>query len=157
MNYSKLNNPIYNLICKGDVANESIFAIILYSANQLNNKVKNEVTHAADWSRMSSATSPHVFKEGDKKDIKFIDDFLKKNKYTMFLRKIDSCFPDSIIKKCLEDNNNLIKRKNRLFYIENKIRCLMIFQRILHFKYYYFSLFSFFVMAFFFTKVFINF
>jgi hypothetical protein len=148
MNYSKLNTPIYNLICKGDVANESIFAIILYSANQLNNKVKNEVTHVADWSRMSSATSPHIFKEGDKKDILFIDDFLKKNKFTMFLRKVDSCFPDNILKNYImkdydDIKNNLIKRKNRLFYIENKIRCLMIFQRILKFKNYYFSLFAF--------------
>jgi hypothetical protein len=161
MNYSKLNTPIYNLICKGDVANESIFAIILYSANQLNNKVKNEVTHAADWSRMSSATSPHIFKEGDKKDILFIDDFLKKNKFTMFLRKVDSCFPDNILKNYImkdydDIKNNLIKRKNRLFYIENKIRCLMIFQRILKFKNYYFSLFAFFAITFFFTKMFMN-
>uniref|UniRef100_A0A6C0D8K7 Uncharacterized protein n=1 Tax=viral metagenome TaxID=1070528 RepID=A0A6C0D8K7_9ZZZZ len=150
MNYSKLNTHIYNLICKGDVANESIFAIILYSANQLNNTVKNEVTHAADWSRMSSATSPHVFKEGDKKDIKFIDDFLKKNKYTMFLRKIDKKFPDSIIKKCFEDNNNLLKRKRKLIYIEYKLKFIYIIQRIMHFK--YFSLLSLFAITFFFTK-----
>ena len=31
INYSKVNSPIYTLICKGDVANESIFSIILHS------------------------------------------------------------------------------------------------------------------------------
>jgi hypothetical protein len=160
LNYSKINTPIYNLICKGDVANESIFAIILYSANQLNENVMKAKTHAVDWSRPSSATSPHIFKEGDKKDILFIDDFLKKNKFTMFLRKVDSCFPDDILKNyIMKDYNNknyFIKRKNRLFYIENKIRYLMIFQRIMRFKSYYFSLFTFFTFAFFFTKMFMN-
>jgi hypothetical protein len=79
----------------------------------------------------------------------------------MFLRKVDSSFPNDTLKKYImkdynNSNNNLIKRKNKLFYIENKLRCLMLFQRILQFKNYYFSLFSFFTIAFFFTKMFMN-
>ena len=56
-------------------------------------------THATDWSRMSTATSPHVFKNADKTDITFIEKFLKENKYTMFIRKVDPEFPDEILQK----------------------------------------------------------
>jgi hypothetical protein len=92
-----IHNPqLYNLVCDGPIANESIFAIILYSYNQLK-ETKNEVTHAADWNRMSSVTSPHVFKEGNAKDLEFISDFLQRNKYVMFLRKIHPDFPDKVL------------------------------------------------------------
>ena len=96
ISYSILNKKIYNMICNGGLANESIFAIILQSFYQLS-QIKNENTHATDWSRMSSTTSPHLFKYGSKRDIDFIREFKKNNKYTMFLRKVDPLFPDDII------------------------------------------------------------
>jgi hypothetical protein len=48
---------------------------------------------------MSSKTSPHVFKDACKTDIAFIENFLKENKYTMFIRKVSPEFPDEVIKK----------------------------------------------------------
>ena len=69
------NEPkITHLICEGGLANESLFSIILCACKQLesNGPVISEVTHLTDWDRMSSFTSPHVFKEVTNSDIKFI-------------------------------------------------------------------------------------
>jgi hypothetical protein len=117
--YSNVNTNIYKLICNGDVANESIFAIMLESLNQLKN-VKQNVTHAVDWSRMSSPTSPHVFKEGDKRDLLFINDFLDKNRYTMFLRKVDKKFPDKILIEYINKDDDIINRTARVRRLERK-------------------------------------
>jgi len=98
LEFPMYNNRLFKIICDGGVANESIFAIILYSYKQLDYIIK-AATHAADWIRTSSPTSPHIFMEGDEKDVTFISDFLRENKYTMFLRKVHSSFPDEILCK----------------------------------------------------------
>lgn len=98
--YASSNNVLFQRVCKGGLANESIFAIILHGLKLLND-VKNEISHATDWDKMSSPTSPYVFKHGTQEDIEFIDTFLTKHKYTMFLRKVDVGFPDKIIKDYL--------------------------------------------------------
>jgi len=117
--YSRVNTNIYTLICSGDVANESIFAIMLYAVNKLK-EVKQCVTHSADWSRMTSATSPHVFKEGDKKDLLFINDFLEKNRYTMFLRKVDPKFPDQILTEYINKDDDIANRRKRICRLEKR-------------------------------------
>ena len=108
--YSNINNNIYKFICNGNIANESIFSIILYSYNKLKN-VKSSITHATDWSRMTSATSPHIFKEGNDNDITFITNFLNENKYTMFLRKVDIDFPDEILLDFIYGKEYICKKK----------------------------------------------
>jgi hypothetical protein len=98
---------IVKTICDGGLANESLFAIIFYACKQLNNThLISSSTHATDWSRMTSATSPHLFKYANKTDIDFIEKFLKENKYTMFIRKISPEFPDTILKKYIYDYSN---------------------------------------------------
>jgi len=87
---------MYKRVCEGGLANESIFAIILHGLKLLGN-VKNEISHATDWANMSSPTSPYVFKKGTSAEIQFINTFLEKNKYTMFLRKVDPSFPDDML------------------------------------------------------------
>ena len=119
LTYSKINTNIYTLICRGDVANESIFAIMLQAVNKLK-EVKQAVTHAADWSRMTSATSPHVFKDGNKTDLLFINDFLEKNCYTMFLRKVDANFPDQIIREYINKDENVVTRRSRVCRLERR-------------------------------------
>jgi len=128
--YPQKNKEIYDLICKGEVANESIFAIMLYAQNSLK-LVKNEDATATDWTRMMSSTSPYLFKEGDCKDKKFIDDYLKEKKYTMFLRKVDKSFPDSLLIEYIngkEDSSIVSKRKSRV---------IQLYYRMLSVKYYY--------------------
>ena len=99
-NYLYTKKEIVKTICAGGLANESLFAIIFYACNQLNKKhLISSATHATDWSRMASSTSPHVFKEANQTDITFIEKFLKKNKYTMFIRKVSPEFPDTILEK----------------------------------------------------------
>jgi hypothetical protein len=92
---------ITKTICSGKIANESLFAVILYCYRQLylNGPVISASTHMADWSRTTSPTSPHIFKEGNEKDIKFIDSSLEKNKHFMFIRKVSPEFPNDILKR----------------------------------------------------------
>ena len=83
--------------------------------------VKNEVTHAVDWSRMRGPNSPHVFKDGNETDISFLDQFSKKNKYSMFLRKVDKSFPDNLLAKYITDVFNdplTINRRKNIRYME---------------------------------------
>jgi hypothetical protein len=58
----------------------------------------------ADWFRMSSPTSPHLFKDGSEEDIQFIDNFLAKNDFAMFIRKVHPKFPDEILRKYIRDD-----------------------------------------------------
>lgn len=141
LEYAIYNQKLYNIICQGGIANESIFAIILYSYNQLK-AAKKAVTHGADWSRMSSPTSPHVFTEGTDKDITFIQDFLRENKYTMFLRKVDKYFPDDILEKftstiLFEDANSFKIYSNTSYF---------------HLFYYFFLFIAFIAPLFYFMK-----
>jgi hypothetical protein len=94
--YFHLKGDITTTICQGGLANESLFAIILAANNELKNVICS-VTHITDWSRMTSSTSPHVFKEGNEIDIKFIENELKEKKYQMFIRKVAPEFPDAIL------------------------------------------------------------
>jgi len=117
------------IICDGGLANESIFAIILYWYNQLqyqNTHVISDVTHISDWTRMSSPTSPHIFKEGNEDDTKFIYSSLEKTKYAMFIRKIAPEFPDSMLRHIIyqyndkEDAKLVIKKSLHYIYFEWK-------------------------------------
>jgi hypothetical protein len=106
LHFSRTQVPVVKTICDGGLANESLFAIILYGYKQLTRvkgsnvvEVINGVTHLADWSRMASATSPHIFKEGDTRDIRFLETNLPQHKCVMFFRKVSPDFPDDILRK----------------------------------------------------------
>lgn len=92
-------NDIYQIVNAGGLANESIFAIILQTFNELTNpnKLLNAVSTITDWSRMSSPTSPYLFKEATPENINIISNLLKENPHAMFLRKVDRAFPDQPI------------------------------------------------------------
>ena len=92
-------NNIYRTVNEGGLANESIFAIMLQTFNELTNSklLVNDVSTITDWSRMSSPTSPFLFKEGNEENINIIKNLLKENKYSIFLRKVDRSFPDQTI------------------------------------------------------------
>ena len=61
---------------------------------------------------MSSATSPHVFKDVDEDDINFIDKELEKNNYAMFIRKVTPEFSDEVLR------HYIFKEDNELVLIE---------------------------------------
>jgi hypothetical protein len=54
---------------------------------------------------MSSFTSPHIFKDANSTDIKFIDTELAKNKYALFIRKIAPEFPDDVLRDYIYKKN----------------------------------------------------
>jgi hypothetical protein len=94
---------ITKTICDGGLANESLFAIIFKFYGELETEssrscIRSVVTHLTDWSRRSTSTSPHVFKEANEEDIKFINKELERNFYCMFIRKISPQFPDEILR-----------------------------------------------------------
>lgn len=121
-------NNIYQSVNEGGIANESIFAIILQSFKELTNKqtMINENSSVADWSRMSSPTSPHVFKEGTDEDVNIICNLLKEHKYTMFLRKVHKSFPEEKLHKIMYNTDfghtydqlryNPVKQQNIIYY-----------------------------------------
>lgn len=119
--FVKLKPDFVTNICKGGLANESLFAIILYYCKQLQNteEVLKQSTHISDWSRMSSVTSPHVFKYGDERDLDFIYKELKKNKYSMFIRKVDKDFPNQILNNIIYSENSNNNEKNIFNKISN--------------------------------------
>ena len=94
--YMVHKNSTYNIICEGGLANESIFAIILRSFDELDNVI-NSTSTITDWSRMEGPTSPHCFIEGNKEDISFIVKSLQEETYAMFLRKVHKRFPENLL------------------------------------------------------------
>lgn len=103
---------LLNLISDGGLANESLFAIIFKFYGILeNNKVINYSSHIVDWTRMTSATSPHVFREGNTKDIEFIDTELERNPYVMFIRKVSPDFSDDILYNYIYEYNKDADKK----------------------------------------------
>ena len=138
---------ITSTVCSGGLANESLFAIILYAYKQLNGAIC-AVSHTTDWSRRSSSTSPHLFKEANELDIKFIDNSLEKDKYVMFIRKIAPEFPDEILRYYIyehskKNDENLCLREPLIFiYLKYKM-CFFYGLPILIFlyalKYFYYN------------------
>lgn len=96
--FVELESKMFRLICKGGIANESIFAIILKHSNLLQ-YVINENSTIMDWKSMSSSTSPYLFSKEE--DMESIYELIEKNKYAMFLRKIDKNFPNELLEKIL--------------------------------------------------------
>jgi len=103
------------IICSGGLANESLFAIILQVYKQLNDVIC-AVTHTTEWARPASSTSPHLFKDADEQDIKFIDKSLNNDKYVMFIRKISPEFPDTVLREYIY---NYSKEKDDKLVISN--------------------------------------
>jgi hypothetical protein len=119
LHFVNKQQKITTTVCNGGLANESLFAIIMYAYRQLN-EVICSVSHTTDWSRRGSPTSPHLFKEANELDIKFIDNSLEKDKYAMFIRKIAPEFPNEILKYYIYEHSKkkdeeLILRKPLLF------------------------------------------
>jgi len=118
INFIKTYPDLVNTISSGGLANESLFAIAMYICNQLQTKnVICGVTHLTDWSRMTSPTSPYLFKNVSNVDIKFIDDSLETNKYAVFIRKVAPEFPDEILRQYIfeKDESKLVIREPFIF------------------------------------------
>ena len=112
---------IYDIIIQGIIANESIFAIALAYFSQLE-KVVNRSSSLCDWTRMSSPTSPYVFKcltDADKK-------MILRSK-CIFLRKVHRVCPDNDLEKIIyppqfkrtkytEKELNILYRSRFLFF-----------------------------------------
>ena len=123
--FIKTKPDITKTICSGGLANESLFAIILYCYKQLNwdtktSSVISAVTHIADWYRMSSVTSPYLFKEENERDVKFIDSELERNEYAMFIRKVAPEYPNEILRHYIyehgkEHDDKLVIREPAIF------------------------------------------
>jgi len=122
---------IYNTVCSGGLANESIFAVIFYLMGLLGRDYMLQyTTHLTDWTRADSSTSPHVFKLEDEdndgkkqqEDILVICEQLSQNKYAMFLRKVAPSFPDSILEEIIYTDFNKERRREKVWMMELKMQ-----------------------------------
>jgi hypothetical protein len=105
LHFANVQQKIKQTICSGGLANESLFAIIMYACRQLKDAVICAVSHTTDWSRRTSGTSPHLFKEGNETDIQFINKSLENDKYVMFIRKIAPDFPDTLLREYIYEKS----------------------------------------------------
>jgi hypothetical protein len=108
IHFVKTQPTITQKICSGGLANETLFAVIMYFYKELTNKKGRVIchsTHLTDWNRMSNSTSPHLFKEANEQDIKFIEKELERNDYAMFVRKIAPEFPDEILRHYMYEHD----------------------------------------------------
>jgi len=104
--FLKRENKMFNTICSGAIANESIIAVVLQYFNELNKKnVLNTMSTFANWANMSSATSPYVFKDGSKQELAIVRKGLEENPYAIFLRKVDRDFPKDILRNMINENS----------------------------------------------------
>jgi hypothetical protein len=154
LHFIKVKQDITKTICSGGLANESLFAIILYLYKQLGSETRtssviSDVTHIADWYRMSSVTSPYLFKEENERDIKFIDSELERNKYAMFIRKVAPEYPNEILRHYIyEQNKELDDRlviREPLIFVYNRYKNYLYVSRpyiafllFIYFVYYYY-------------------
>lgn len=131
---------ITQTICSGGLANESLFAIIMQHYKQLDSKQNKEgvisaVTHMTDWSRVASPTSPHLFKDGNEFDKKFISKSLETEKYAMFIRKIAQEFPDAILREYIYEKSK--EKDNKLQIVEPMLFKYIRFKKYLFLSFYY--------------------
>jgi hypothetical protein len=142
---------ITQTICNGGLANESLFAVIFKLCKELEDtptrsRIICSESHCADWKRMSSITSPHIFKDANEEDIKFLEE--EKKFSTMFIRKIASEFPDKILKYYIYEKNKEIDDKliinepvimiyNRYSIIVKKYCNILLFLVIIYTLYFY--------------------
>jgi hypothetical protein len=152
-------NNIYQQVNSGGLANESIFAIILQTFNELNNSktLINDVSTITDWTRMSNPTSPYIFKDANEENINIIQKLLKEHKYSIFLRKVDKEFPDDVLKEIIYDNT-IVHQYHELHNQAKKKNIDSIFVSLIHFikLICLCFLFSFIYFAICFTKDFMN-
>ena len=92
-------NKTYTLICRGGLANESIFAIMLETYLELGSLSRHQIVNKSstlcNWEKMSTPTSPYVFKTGDKYETDYISTHIED--YSMFIRKINPSYPDELL------------------------------------------------------------
>jgi len=134
---------IYKQVNSGGLANESLFAIILQTFNEITNPMRliNESSTLSDWTRMSSPTSPYLFKEASTENINIICNQLKENKYAIFLRKVHKDFPDSSIKDIMNKNfnhkydilHNQAKKKHKFSIFCNNLQYIIILLALVFF------------------------
>lgn len=96
-------------ICKGGLANESIFAIMLLVGGVFNPNIPN-TTHIntsstiANWHKRTSPTSPYVFTSFSENELQFINKHINTNKYFVFLRKVSQSVGDDAILSIINHN-----------------------------------------------------
>jgi hypothetical protein len=93
------------------------------------------VTHITDWTRTTSPTSPHLFKDGNELDIKFINKSFETDKYAMFIRKIAPEFPNAILREYIYEKSK--EKDDQLQIVEPKLFKYIRFKKYLFLSFYY--------------------
>jgi hypothetical protein len=135
LHFANVQQKTMQTICSGGLANESLFAIIMYANRQLKDDVICAVSHTTDWSRRTSGTSPHLFKEGNETDIQFINKSLENDKYVMFIRKVAPEFPDTLLREYIYEKSK--EADDKLIVVMPFSFVILKIKKYLYFSLYY--------------------
>lgn len=135
LHFANVQKKLKETICSGGLANESLFAIIMYANRQLKDAVICAVSHTTDWSRRTSSTSPHLFKEGNETDIQFINKSLEIDKYVMFIRKVAPEFPDTLLREYIYEKSK--EADDKLIVVMPFSFVILKIKKYLYFSLYY--------------------
>ena len=113
IHFANIRPSITKTISNSELANETLFAVIFYLYKELEpNNIKSHIicssSHIVDWNRQSTKTSPHVFKHSNEEDIIFINKELERNKFSIFIRKVDPIFSDNILNQYIYNYNKVL-------------------------------------------------
>jgi hypothetical protein len=96
------DTQLTQILMSGHAAEESFIAVFLYKINNFKNVIQ-KLTTVTDWKRTPNGVNPYTFMDwtdADKAAVAEMRADKTKNEY-MFLRKIGSTFPDSILNEWL--------------------------------------------------------
>ncbi len=117
LTFVRTQSDLVDLIDRGGLANETLFAVALAQQGKLAG-VANVVSTATDWTRRSSATSPHVFVHtggrdivADRQEVELLARTVRNHPACLFVRKIDASFPDSEVRRWWTIHERSVKRK----------------------------------------------
>jgi hypothetical protein len=97
--FLSLRQDVYKQVNDGGLANESLFAIVLQTFGETDGpRHLNACGTVADWSRMSSPTSPCVL-TGTEEDRRAVRLLLDANPYAMFVRKVSPRCPAAFVRE----------------------------------------------------------
>jgi hypothetical protein len=120
-----------------------VYRCVTYSRkNKKLANVINQPSHIVDWSNPSSATSPYLFSSGSEKEMIFIKESLRKNKYSLFLRKISQKFPDSVLYQLIEDDSSFYNEELEKYHEDWVLSYLYFLFFMLSFLIYIFNVFE---------------
>jgi hypothetical protein len=103
---SKTNEEIKNIfdiVSSGHTGDESYAAVLLLKINRCKNVIRKQTT-LTDWKRSTNGNHPYKFETWTYDDEESVRSIRRTANEHMFMRKVGSTFPDSVLRRYIFDN-----------------------------------------------------